>query len=152
MRYVKAEWSAEFSGFRLAADAYLAKLPELREQLPPGAWEFASDPDHYRFSGRRCVKDLGLLAVTVPGAAGRNAAITFSPNEWKHDEGLTIEYSGALRVEVERRREIDWMETDTVVLDEILPHEGGLRHEIELADSTIVVHAADLRAAWGQPR
>jgi hypothetical protein len=73
----------------------------------------------------------------------------FTPNESKHDEGLTIEYSGVSRIEVVRRREIDWMAQDTVMLDEILPHEDGCRHEIALADSTIVVYSTDLRATWG---
>jgi hypothetical protein len=72
--------------------------------------------------------------------------LVFTPNESKHDEGLTIEYSGVSRIEVVRRREIDWMAQDTVLLDEILPHEDGCRHETALADSTLVIYSTDLLA------
>ncbi|GAB3108807.1 hypothetical protein GCM10027160_07200 [Streptomyces calidiresistens] len=58
MGFVKAEWDERFSGFQLDADAYRSELPALRNQLLPGAWSLCSEPDHYRFSSRRCVKDL----------------------------------------------------------------------------------------------
>jgi hypothetical protein len=41
------------------------------------------------------------------------------------------------------------MAVDTVMLDEITPHEDGCRHEIALTDLSIIVHCADLRAVWG---
>lgn len=40
------------------------------------------------------------------------------------------------------------MAQDTVLLDEILPHEDGCRHEIALADSTLVIYSTDLLAIW----
>ena len=43
---------------------YLAALPELAPKLPPGARAFATDPQHYDFSSRRCVKDLTLGPIT----------------------------------------------------------------------------------------
>ncbi|MFJ9818154.1 hypothetical protein ACIRU3_23390 [Streptomyces sp. NPDC101151] len=39
---------------------------------------------------------------------------------------------------------------DTVLLDEILPDEGGGRiHEIALTDVSITVRCEDLQAVWG---
>ncbi|GGP74652.1 hypothetical protein [Streptomyces melanogenes] len=44
---------------------------------------------------------------------------------------------------------IDWMRSDAVLLDELLPaDDGGCTHETALADATITVHAHDLRAVW----
>ncbi|MEV6608086.1 hypothetical protein [Kutzneria sp. NPDC051319] len=61
MKYVKV--TATATGNRLDAGTYLELLPTLVEALPPGAWAFAADPDHYDFAGRQCVKDLPLDTV-----------------------------------------------------------------------------------------
>ncbi|MFD9483578.1 hypothetical protein ACFWBX_06155 [Streptomyces sp. NPDC059991] len=47
---------------------------------------------------------------------------------------------------------IDWMRSDAVLLDEILPaDDGGCLHEIALTNATITVRARDLQAIWGEP-
>lgn len=163
MKYVKVDWDSEHHGFRVDAQAYLAALPALRVALPAGAWAFASDPGHYDFADERCVKDLELTRITLPTKTAKGsgtATITFSPNQWKHAKGLRIEYAGVTHFSVDYARSIDWMESITVLLDEILPYggaggdepdehaDGGVTHEIVLTDATITVHCADLKAVW----
>ncbi|MFI0778132.1 hypothetical protein [Streptomyces sp. NPDC021212] len=150
MEFARAEWDPEWHGFRVDASAYLAELPRLRDALPPGARAFVSDAAHFDFgSGTRCVKDLGLAGVDIPGGKGGGLTLTFSPNKWKHDSGLRIRYAGVRHFSIDYAHAIDWMETDTVLLDEILPHDAGCSHEIALTDAVITVHCRDLEAVWG---
>ncbi|MEV6756225.1 hypothetical protein [Streptomyces sp. NPDC051214] len=164
MKYVQADWDEESHGFRVDPREYLAVLPALRGSLPDGAWAFASDAGHYDFANVRCVKDLELTDISLPtktaSGSGR-AALTFAPNQWKHDKGLRIAYEGVTHFSIEYARSIDWMQTITLLLDEVLPCDaerddgcggacGGVTHEIELTDATIKVHCADLTATWGR--
>ncbi|MGW7076812.1 hypothetical protein [Streptomyces sp. NPDC054866] len=163
MKYVKVAWDAEHHGFRVDAQEYVAALPTLRGALPAGAWAFASDAEHYAFASDRCVKDLELTGISLPTSTASDpstASLVFSPNKWKHATGLRIEYAGVTRFSIDYARSIDWMESITVLLDEVLPYEGGgeggveagggvgITHEIELTDATITVHCADLAATW----
>ncbi|MEU3740494.1 hypothetical protein AB0E78_25955 [Streptomyces sp. NPDC032198] len=158
MKYVKADWDEEGHGFRVDAQEYLAVLPTLREMLPGGAWAFVSDAGHYAFASERCVKDLELTNICLPtktanSADGSGAAsLTFSPNRWKHTRGLRIEYADVTHFSIDYARSIDWMESITVLLDEVLPYGAGggagITHEIELTDATIRVQCADLTATW----
>lgn len=50
---------------------------------------------------------------------------------------------------IDRHQSINWMETDTVMLDEVVSHPDGCLHVILLADSALTVRCADLRATWG---
>ncbi|MEU6278745.1 hypothetical protein [Streptomyces sp. NPDC047028] len=149
MRYVKAEWNPALSGFHTDPSDYLRELPVLQEGMPPGAREFALEPGHYSFRSPRCVKDLELSDISIPVRKDGLLTITFSPNEWKHDSGLTIEYRGVTRFSIDHEHSIDWMESETVILDELLPHADGCSHEIALSDSSVIVHCADLVATWG---
>jgi hypothetical protein len=149
MKYVKVEWNPKLPGFHVDPTEYLKELPGLEGILPSGAWAFASDSEHYSFRSRRCVKDLELADIVVPVGKEGKLTVHFSPNEWKHDDGLCIEYSGVTHFSIDRDQSIDWMQADTVMLDEIVPHPDGCLHEIALADSTITVRCADLRATWG---
>ncbi|MGR3938096.1 hypothetical protein [Streptomyces sp. BRA346] len=150
MEFARADWDPELHGFRVDPTAYLAELPRLRAALPPGAWAFASDEGHYRLgSGTRCVKDLGLAGVDIPRGKEGGLTLTFVPSRWKHDAGLRIRYTGVRHFSITYEHAIDWMETDTVLLDEILPHDAGCSHEIVLTDAVIVVHCRDLAAVWG---
>ncbi|MEU6768937.1 hypothetical protein ABZ916_41290 [Streptomyces sp. NPDC046853] len=165
MKYVQVDWDEEWHGFRVDPREYLAALPTLRGALPAGAWAFASDAQHYAFANVRCVKDLELTDISLPTRTARGtgrASLTFAPNKWKHDEGLRIEYEGVTRFSIDYARSIDWAQTITLLLDEVLPCEargggeceagcGGVTHEIELTDATITVHCTDLTATWEQP-
>ncbi|MEU9101803.1 hypothetical protein [Streptomyces sp. NPDC048361] len=149
MKYVRAVW--ESGGFFLDPTAYLAILPTLCAKLPPGAWAFASDPAHYDMGhgNGRCVKDLELSGIRVVTDKSGELVLEFAPSRWKHDAGLRLRYSGVEHFAIDYECSIDWMEADTVLLDEILPAGGsGFTHEIALTDASITVRAADLQAEW----
>ncbi|WP_427923243.1 hypothetical protein [Streptomyces sp. cg40] len=150
MKFVKADWDPEVPGFRLDAHPYLAKLPRLRADLPPGALSFATDPGHYDIAGAvRCVKDLELAGIHLATDKSGGLVLEFAPNKFKHDSGLRISYSGVTHFSVDYEHSIDWMLVDTVLLDEILPDEdGGCAHEIALTDASITVRCQDLEAVW----
>ncbi|GAA2305133.1 hypothetical protein GCM10010149_63610 [Nonomuraea roseoviolacea subsp. roseoviolacea] len=61
VEYVKIGVTAE--GRTLDPGPYLAVLPVLSANLPDGARSFVTDPAHYDFYGRRCVKDLCLASL-----------------------------------------------------------------------------------------
>ncbi|GHH70877.1 hypothetical protein GCM10018793_05630 [Streptomyces sulfonofaciens] len=150
MKFVKADWDADLQGFHVDPQSYLAELPKLREELPPGAWEFASDPGHYSMSSTHCVKDLELSDIHLATDKSGRLTLEFAPNEWKHDTGLTITYSGVRHFSIDYQQEIDWMPADAILLDEILPdQDGGCIHEMALTDASITVRSNDLRAVWG---
>ncbi|WP_431771715.1 hypothetical protein [Streptomyces cucumeris] len=149
MKYVTVDWDPEYSGFNINPAPYLEALPDLLTSLPPGARGFASEETHYSFSSLRCVKDLQLAEITTPVNKGDALSIRFAPNEWKHEEGLLIRYFGVTRFQLDFKREADWMSDEAVLIDEILPRDGGCSHEIELTDSRIHVECEDLTAIWG---
>ncbi|WP_055569467.1 hypothetical protein [Streptomyces atriruber] len=155
MKFVKVDWDTELRGFRTDARPYLAALPEFRDALPEGARAFVSDAGHYDYASERCVKDLELADIVLPtttmGGTGA-ASVTYRPNQWKHAVGLRIEYTGVTHFSVDYEDSIDWMGAITVLLDEALPHEGGVVHRTELTDATIVVRCADLTATWTEDR
>ncbi|MCX5109649.1 hypothetical protein OOK13_14090 [Streptomyces sp. NBC_00378] len=150
---------------------YLRVLPELLPVLPAGAAEFASDPDHYDFGSSRCVKDLTLDRVDlVDDHVCVSLDLSLGPNEWKHEGGLRIRYSGV--------RDF-WVRTDDdaggaggfglgggggfvecgdevprlgdLQLDELLPHPHGFSHEIAFTEGALLVVGADLVARWERP-
>lgn len=149
MKYVTAVW--DDGGFSVDPGAYLAELPRLRADLPPGARSFATDPGHYDIAGAtRCVKDLELAGVHPATDKSGLLVLDFAPNQFKHDSGLRISYSRVTHFSVDYEHSIDWMLVDTVLLDEILPAEdGGCTHEIALTDASITVRCKDLEAVWG---
>ncbi|MEW2156362.1 hypothetical protein AB0950_13850 [Streptomyces sp. NPDC007189] len=99
MKYVTAVW--DDGGFHLGPRAYLAELPRLCAELPPGARTFATDPGHYDIAGAtRCVKDLELAGVHLATDKSGGLVLDFAPNKFKHDSGLRIRYSGVRRFTV----------------------------------------------------
>ncbi|MEV8462248.1 hypothetical protein AB0470_22165 [Streptomyces griseosporeus] len=97
-----------------------------------------------------CVKDLELAGIHVATDKSGQLTLEFAPNQWKHDSGLRIRYTGVTHFSIDYEHSIDWMLVDTVLLDEILPGEdGGCVHEIALTDASITVRCADLEAVWG---
>jgi len=149
MKFVKAGWNPDLESFHTDAHPYLDELPKLRGELPPGAWAFASDPDHYSMRSTRCVKDLKLAGIQMATDKSGTLTLEFAPNEFKHDSGLTIRYTKVNHLSIDYRNEIDWMQADEVLLDEILPDgQGGCVHEIALTDASLVVRSEDLKAVW----
>lgn len=130
---------------------YLAELETLASRLPAGACSFATDPGHYDFYGVRCVKDLSLRDWSVSDGSGLVSVARFEPNPWKHgDEGLIISYEAVTSVEVKLSEERPVGETrlGSVVLDEVLPADGGVSHEIAFHGGVVMVTCADLIAEW----
>jgi hypothetical protein len=123
---------------------YLDKLPELSPRLPVGARAFACDPEHYDFTGPRCVKDLEYGALSL-GGEPFGLELHLEANPWKHSERLVIRYAGVtgVRVEVNPKAGLS-----SLRLDEILPHEHGCSHELLFLTGTVHVICSDLQARW----
>ncbi|MBG0820495.1 hypothetical protein HS048_07075 [Planomonospora sp. ID91781] len=143
MEYVKVGTSPV--GNVLDPRPYLEVLPELASKLPPGARAFAADPAHYDFYGQRCVKDLALERIAFDEDGGL-MELGFRHNCWKHEEDLTIRYSGVTHYE--STVSANAVMGSVLVLDEILPHPDGCSHEIALIPGTIVLTCKDLTATW----
>ncbi|WP_217708208.1 hypothetical protein [Nonomuraea rhodomycinica] len=136
-------------GRALDPGPYLAALPTLSADLPEGARSFATDPEHYDFSGRRCVKDLSLASLAfIRDGDDQSIELTFRHNCWKHEEDLTIRYEAVTQYEIALPS--DGIGDAIVMLDEILPHPSGCHHEIGFLSGTITVTSRDLTASWLQ--
>ncbi|GAB1336897.1 hypothetical protein ACE1SV_34870 [Streptomyces sp. E-15] len=146
MRYVEIVGTE--GGFYLDPRAYMDELPRLCAALPPGARSFATDPGHYDIAGAtHCVKDLGLAGIHFATDGSGGLLLDFAPNRFKHDSGLRISYSGVTHFSVDT----DSLSINPVLLDEILPEEGGgCLHEIALINASITVRCADLQAVWAE--
>ena len=141
----------------LDPDPYLRKLPDIQAQLPVGARVFAMDPDHYDFSGPRCVKDLhvGSLMLREGGEAKLVVELFLEPNRFKHNSGLIIRYNNVTNISVDvnklsPRKKI-WPESrrlGDLQLDEILPIADGCSHEIKFTGGSMVIACEDLHAEW----
>ncbi|MDG4807767.1 hypothetical protein O7634_13510 [Micromonospora sp. WMMD1120] len=148
MRYVSVERTNH--GVALDPEAYLLELPSLAESLPEGAGRFATDPDHYDFFGQRCVKDLKPARLTSGETdGGRWLELYLRHNCWKHEEDLTIRYSGVRSLTIEPDDQgLGVVHLQDVMLDEVLPHEHGCQHEIVCLSGRLIVTSRDLAAAW----
>jgi hypothetical protein len=114
------------------------------ERLPPGAWQFATDPAHYDFSSPRCVKELRPGQIDIGRRdGGKLARIKFLPSPFKHDAPLSISYVDLYSLEVAFTHADHWgaatgqheskhEDLGDVQLDEILPDKQGCSHEIAL--------------------
>jgi hypothetical protein len=130
--------------------AYMERLPQLASALPVGAHTFAVDPDHYDFFSKRCVKDLKLAGIDIDNSRDETAIqISLRHNCWKHDEDLTVHYTGVHEIAVNLGVQSKWPHVDPpVTLDEILPHQHGCSHEIAMHGGTIFIACRDLTATW----
>lgn len=162
MKFVRVEAVVEdgwHKGYTLDPEPYLGELPAIQADLPEGARRFALDEDHYNFFGSRCIKDLKLNEVRL---TDRNDSVSlkirFSPNQFKHDRGLTIRYVNVTEfstsVTAEPRKKNIWPETrrlGDVQLDELLPHRKGVSHELQMTGGSIWIVAEDLSYEWADP-
>ncbi|WP_017622525.1 hypothetical protein [Nocardiopsis chromatogenes] len=151
MKYVEAHRMGGGS-FWSNPQGYLERLPELLPGLPEGARAFASDPDHYDYYSRRCVKDLKLARVDLPLDGDGPLHVRFAPNPFKHDTGLTLTYTGADAFTVDSDDGDGLVGLGDVVLDEILPADGGCTHEIAFRWGRVTIACTDLRARWQETR
>ncbi len=105
----------------LSPARYLEHLPSLADDLPAGARGFATAPEHYDFSSKRCVKDLEVQHIRGVGADEQQMEIQFRHNCWKHDEDLVIRYTGVSSFDGVSIEDNDWATVGTAILDEVCP-------------------------------
>jgi hypothetical protein len=162
MRFIKIEMIVEdgqHKGFSLDPELYLTELPTIQSDLPEGARRFALDADHYNFFGPRCIKDLNLDEVRL---TDRNDSVSleirFAPNQFKHDQGLAIRYADVVEfstsITAEPRKRSAWpgaRRLGDVQLDEILPHQKGFSHELQMTGGSFWIVADDLSYEWVDP-
>ena len=113
---------------------YLAALPALAEHLPEGARQFATDPDHYNFYSERCVKDLKLMGLSyLDRRFSLSVEAKFWFNEHREVDELAIHYRAVRSVVIETKDEkpIGPTRLGDLMLDEILPYDLGVSHELE---------------------
>lgn len=154
MRFVKIEQTD--TGYLLDPNAYLDWLEESAASLPAGAREFASDPEHYDVHSSRCVKDLKLNRIWLNDSRDHlSMEVVFVPNRFKHDQGLVLRYPNvvvfSINVTSTPRGKNVWPDTRRLgdfQLDEILPHEKGCSHEIQMTGGSIRIVSSDLHAGW----
>lgn len=137
----------EPTGYWLDPGPYLEALNTLGPLLPAGARAYALDRDHYDFYSNRCVKDLRVESIVADDDAG-SARLALSPNAFKHDEALIVEYHGVESLAITRERDpgVGWF--GSVLLDELVPAAPGVSHELVLTGGLIRVVARDLTARW----
>lgn len=145
MKYVVVD--REPTGYWLDPRPYLELLPRIVQDLPPGARAFAQDSAHYDFAHAKCVKDLRLQAIRRD--AEGVAVLTLAPNPWKHDDGLKLMYSDVASLDFVGEEYVDGdSRYGSLLLDELLPAEGGVHHELALTSGTLRIVAADVVAIW----
>lgn len=147
MEHVVVRWDPQPGGYWLDPRPYLDVLPQVAGALPPAARAYAEDPGHYDFNSGQCVKDLRFRSLTVDDANTR-VVVDFAPNPSKHPDGLALVYTGVGSLSVEHRGtdDIGWM--GSLLLDEVLPTEGGVSHEMALTSGTIKIVASEVEARW----
>jgi hypothetical protein len=138
------------SGNDINPDPYLDALPTFAKELPDGARAFATDPDHYDFIGKRCVKDLKLRRILFEDNDGELCITAeLQHNCWKQEEDLTIRYIGVhgftINLPDQGPRKL-WHHD--VILDEILPAPAGCSHEIACLSGSAKIVCRDLSAIW----
>jgi hypothetical protein len=129
--------------------AYLERLPALVEGLPAGARAFATDPGHYDFGDKRCVKDLKLRGLLFNDRDEPSIDLDLQHNCWKHEDDLTIHYAGVTGFAINIGSAESWRQWQGgVILDEILPAPEGCVHEIAFLNGSLTITSLDLTATW----
>ena len=148
MEYINLDAQVGNSSGVISPSRYLKQLPSLADDLPVGARAFATAPEHYDFSSRRCVKDLVVQHIRGVGADDQQMEIQFRHNCWKHNEDLAVRYTGVSSFDAGTIEGNDWADLGAVILDEILPHQNGCSHEIAFWNGSLSVVCRDLIATW----
>jgi hypothetical protein len=137
------------TGEVLDPEAYLRALPELKNELPRGAYRFAADPGHYDFHSTNCVHDLEFGRVKLSDEPSGVVEVELVRNQWKHNGNLVLRYWGFCSSSLDASSPVAGHRAlGDLMLDELLPHEGGVRHEFAFEGSTVVVEADDLWHLW----
>lgn len=144
MRYVIAEPSVD-GGFWVDPRPYLDWLERHAEELPPGARAFAVHPEHYDFSHEWCPRGVTLARMSTRETDGVTSATVVLAGYLDSPAEFVMRYHDVSGLAVTRNA--DGSRRDLLV-DEVIPHEGGVSHELVFADRTITVVAKDLSAGW----
>ncbi|GAA3509914.1 hypothetical protein FHR32_001981 [Streptosporangium album] len=73
----------------------------------------------------------------------------FRHNCWKHEEDLTIRYTGVTRFTLQTASDMPRVtRLGEVILDEVLPHPDGCAHEIACHTGSTTIVCRDLTATW----
>jgi hypothetical protein len=136
-------------GLWLDPRPYLDRLASLGELLPPGARSFVLSPEHFDFSSDRCVKDLGFGSLELgPRGEGR---FVLDPHPLKHSLSLRINYVGVRDIRLVNDGLDNPFGLGRLLLDEVLPIDGGMTHEMAFTGGSIRIAAADLNSFWDHP-
>lgn len=131
---------------------YEEHLPEFVDELPEGARKFATDPDHYDFSSPRCVKDLLVDRIDYSDdyeTVDIEIGLRFEPEPSSKPLPFRIQYLDVRSFSIDvGERQPAGVRLGDLALDEILPHEHGVSHELAFHAGTIRVIAKDLIATW----
>lgn len=152
MKYVNLSATVGENDGVISPQAYLDRLPELRPTLPERAAAYASEPGHYDFSSPRCVHDLKLDSILFSEDADSTwIQLGFRHNCWKHEEYLTIRYTGVSSFTLQTASDIPLVaRLGEVILDEVLPHPDGCAHEIACHTGSVIIVCQDLAATWAE--
>jgi hypothetical protein len=150
MQYIKISRGRD--GNTLDATGYMDAISAFADQLPSGARAYATDPQHYDFFGPRCIKDLNPVALTRGDSDGQTwVELRLQHNCWKHEDDLTIRYSGVHSVVADPySAEAEVHTLCDVMLDEVLPHEQGCSHEVAFLAGSLTILSDDLVATWNK--
>jgi hypothetical protein len=128
---------------------YLEILPELQRDLPSGAYRFASDPDHYDVASAQCVHDLEFGRLTFSDEESGVVELELVGNQWKHEGNLVLRYWGFRSSRIAADAEtLGHRCLGDLMLDEIVPYEGGALHEMAFEGGTVEIVADDLTHWW----
>jgi hypothetical protein len=148
VRYVSIERMPD--GFAIDPSAYVDQLSQLGELLPSGARAFARETGHYDFNSLRFIKNLKPQRLISGVADGRRwLELELRHNCWRHEEDLTVRYSGVRGLELNGETDnLDVSRLGEVLLDEVLPHSQGCSHEVACLGGSLLVVCEDLTATW----
>lgn len=132
------------------ATGYSDYLLEIKDALPKGAYQFASDKNHYDF-GAYCTHDLKFYSFEIKDNTEINAILQLKKNKFKHDKDLIISYMNCRDISIRLDDDIKESCLDDIVIDEITMDNlsGYVIHEIRFISGTLSIKCKDLEAVWG---
>lgn len=125
---------------------YLAWLGDHADELPPGARAFALDPEHYDFSHPWSPRSASFDRISTR-FTDDGVEVTLVLAAWGGaPPEFVVRYRGVTHAESEGDH--GSRPRSGLLVDELLPHTNGVRHELVFTGGTITVVAHDLTAGW----
>ncbi|MDJ0367228.1 hypothetical protein QMK33_18930 [Hymenobacter sp. H14-R3] len=135
----------------LDTSAYAAYLHRIAGLLPPNAYAFASDSEHYNFYGQYCTHDLKLNRIEITnGSTALSHTVFLDKSEFKHEKNLRIDYYGVVSFQLNRLPPDVEHAVDGLLIDEISVEATTNRvvHEIQFWGAELRILCCDLVAQW----